>query len=339
MPQFESGVIQGNQARGWTDRPDLNDPKNWNEHMQKLWSNDQGYVTGETLQKTQIEQFRKVKAALDEFKPDALLLMFRDLGETWGNAADPANPRPKYWFHAQPTKEVQLYNLFGSRQNYHEEDPDQYDTIHFHTDATNFLFDKLKSEAPVAPELANAVKTPLRMGHNFVAGVVHTDWDKREFKTPFIAIGMDPFGYGRTRNNEGLSPWDKNAEPPLTPAQGFEVGRVLARAIKASPYRIALIADCDWSHANDHARSSYEIAPSTDHDRERFQEWSAGNFKNWGDSWTHDEMEQFGDWQMLPTIILAGAMTEVGANVKYAHFQEDNQIFNDSMVTTIFESK
>jgi hypothetical protein len=338
-PQFEVGVIQGNQTRGWTDRPELNDPQTWPKEMRDLWGKDQGWSQGERLQKSQIEQFRKVRAALDEFKPDALALMFRDLGETWGAATDPANPRPKYWIHDEEKKDVRLYNLFGSRQNYFEEDPDKVDTLRFHRDATRSLINGLKADAPVPPEVATVVKTPLGMGHNFLAGVVHTDWDKRKFETPLVAIGVDPFGFNRTRNNEGLSPWDKSAPAPLTPKEAFGVGRSLARAIKASPYRIALIADCDWSHANDHPRTAYKIAPEVEADRKRFEEWRSGGFKDWGDNWTFDEMEQYAQWQVLVTIILAGAMTEVGAKINYAHFQEGTHVFNDDMVTTIFEPR
>ena len=50
-------------------------------------------------------------------------------------------------------------------------------------------------------------------------------------------------------------------------------------------------------------------------------------------------MDRNGQWQILVTIILAGAMTEVDAGIKYAHFQEDTDIFNYDMVTTIFEAK
>ncbi len=338
-PQYEAGVIQGNQARGWTDKPELNDPKTWSKDMQDLWGKDQGWSEGTRLQNTQIEQFRKVRAALDEFKPDAIALIFRDLGEAWGPAQDPASPRPKYWLHLEDAKDVKLYTLFGMRENYFEEDPDKVDRITFHRQATQHLIDALKKDAPVAPEVMTAPKTPLGMGHNFLAGVVHTDWDNRKFQTPLIGIGVDPFGFGRIRNNEGLTPWDKTATPPLTPKEAFEVGRAIARAIKASPWKIALVADVDWSHANDHARSAYKIAPDVEADRKRFQEWQAGDFTKWGDNWTFDEMEEHAQWQLLVTIILAGAMTEAGAKIKYAHFQEGTQIFNDGMVTTVFEPK
>jgi hypothetical protein len=338
-PHYEVGVIQGNQARGWTDNPELNDSKNWRPEMQQLWGDDQGWSAGIKLQDSQIDQFRKVRAALEKFRPDAIAFVFRDLGETWGPANDPANPRPKYWLHLHDDKELPLYTLFGNRENYFEEDPDKRETIKFHREATQLLIDALKKGAPVAPDVATEVKSPNGMGHNFLAGVVHTDWDKREYATPVIAIGVDPFGFGRTRNNEGLSPWDKNAEPPLTAKQAFGVGQTLAKAIKASPYRIALIADCDWSHANDHARTDFIIHPDVHEDRKRFEEWRKGEFTQWGDNWTFEQMEEHAQWQMLCTIVLAGAMTEVGAKIEYTHFQEDTWIFNDGMVTTIFDAK
>ena len=73
---------------------------------------------------------------------------------------------------------------------------------------------------------------PLGLGHNALAGVVHLDWDRREFKTPFIPMGVDPFGFLRTRNNEGLSPWNRDLLRPLLPREAFALGRQIARVFR-----------------------------------------------------------------------------------------------------------
>ena len=48
-----------------------------------------------------------------------------------------------------------------------------------------------------------------------------------------------------------------------------------------------------------------------------------------------DELEEFGQWEMLCWIALAGAMTEIGAEVRHSDFQE-GWIFNSNWVNTIF---
>ena len=61
-------------------------------------------------------------------------------------------------------------------------------------------------------------------------------------------------------------------------------------------------------------------------------------FTEWGDNWTFEEMEEHAQWELLVTIILAGAMTEVGAKIVHTDFQA-GWLFNDDFVTTIFEVK
>lgn len=47
-------------------------------------------------------------------------------------------------------------------------------------------------------------------------------------------------------------------------------------------------------------------------------------------------MEQHAQWELLVTIVLAGAMTELKAGVRHADFCP-TWVCNDNFVTTIFE--
>jgi hypothetical protein len=131
---------------------------------------------------------------------------------------------------------------------------------------------------------------------------------------------------------------DQGQPRPLLPREAFNLGRAIARAFKASPWKVALAAGVDWSHANDSGKENERIHPDVEADLKRFEEWKSNRFDKWGESFTFEEMEKHAQWELLVTIILAGAMTEIGAKVKYADF-EPTWAFNDDMVTTIFETK
>jgi hypothetical protein len=320
-------VLIGNLARGWVDKPHLKDPRNWPKPMQEEWGTDSG-----AAQAHQIEQFKKLRAALDDFKPDLMVFFYRDIGETYKNLG-----KPQWWIHTHASMPVKLFQIFGNRENYWEEDPDRLDTIYGHPEAAYYLTRRLQ-DAGLNPLYAPESGAPLGLGHNALATTVHLDWERRQFDTPFIPIGVDPFGFLRTRNNEGLSPWNRDMPRPLLPKEAFNLGREIAKAFKASKWRVALVAGTAWSHANDSGWEFERLHQDIDADAKRFDEWKSNKFSTWGDSWTFDEMEQHAQWELLISTILAGAMSEIGSKVTYADMQA-HWILNSTSVTTIFEPK
>ena len=330
-PHWIAGALKGNIAQGWKDKPHLKDPKNWPEPMRRDWGDDQGTTTAIAFQQRQIEQFRKLRAALDDFKPDFMVVLYRDVGETFESYA-----RPLFWVHAHEQVQLQLFQIFGRRDNYFDEDPDRVDTVLGHRPGALHLARGLQ-DAGFNP-LYSLEPMPHGLGHNLLAATVHLDFDRREFKTPLVPFGVDPFGFLRVRNNEGLSPWDRTLPRPLLPREAFELGRTMARIYRSSPWRVALVAAVDWSHANDAAWEYELIHPDHEADRRRYEQWKNNEFDQWGDNWTFEEMEEHAQWEMLVTIILAGAMTEIGAKVVYSHF-DPTWVFLDNVVTTIFEVK
>jgi len=327
-----TGVLTGNLGRGWTDKPHLKDPANWPEQMQQEWGSDQGAAVSKAAQEHEFEQFRRVRAALDDFKPDLMVIFYRDLGENFKNIA-----KPQYWIQAHDNVDLKLFQIFGNRENYWEEDPDRIDTIAGHPEAAMLLTRRLQ-DAGLNPLLVLEPQAPLGLGHNALGTILHLDIDHHEFKTPVVPVGVDPFGFLRTRNNEGLSPWDRNLPRPLLPKEAFDLGRNVARIFKASPWRVALVAGTGWSHANDSGWEFERLHQDIDADIERYEEWRNNRFDSWGESFTFEDMEKHAQWELLISIILAGAMTELGAKVRYSDFFA-RMILNSSWVTTIFEVK
>jgi hypothetical protein len=329
-PQYLPSVIMGNMARGWLDKPHLKDPKNWPQAMQDDWAMDQGLAVAQAVQARQIEQFRKLRQAIDELRPDLMVFLYRDLGETFRTHAS-----PRYWIHAHEHVDTKLFQIHGIRENYFEEDPERVDTLQGHREAALHLARRLQDRG-FDPLYARESMHPNGLGHNALATAVHLDWDRRRFDTPIVPVAVDPFGFLRTRNAEGLSPWNRDAPGPLTPREAFTLGQAIAGIYRESAWRVAIVAGVDWSHANDTAVDRERIHPDSEADRVRYDQWRNNEFDRWGDTWTFEEMEEHAQWELLVTIILAGAMTAIGAKVRYSHF-EPTWLFNDDYVTTIFE--
>lgn len=332
-PYVMPNVLRGLLMRGWLDKPELRDLNNWPEEMLKDWGDDQGETAGKLAQARQVEQFKKLRTALDDFKPDVMVIMYRDFGETFRPP-----DRPKYWIHRHDGFDTKFYQIHGSRDNLFEEDPDRVDHITIHTDAAKLLGKHLEDRALAPVYREEPSENPLQIGHNCVAGIFHLDWEGQEFKMPIVPIGFDPFGYERTRVPEGLGPWDKKKEPPLTPKEGFELGRAIATAYKESPYRVALVASTNWSNSQNTNSERGSLMPFRENDQKRFDQWESNKFADWGESWTHDEMEENAEWECLLSIVLAGAMTEVGGTVQHADFQT-NTVLNSDWVTTLFDPR
>lgn len=328
-------VLWGNLAWGWRQRPDLRDPANWPAPMRAEWGTDQGFAAGAAHQLRQHEQFRTLRGALDDFRPDLLLVLYRDVHETFAGAE-----RPQWWLHTHDAITVRPYNLWTFfRDNWFEEDPDRAQTFHGHPQAAAAIARHLETVG-IAPRLVSTSPHPAGLGHNAIAGAVHLDFERRAFGTPILPLGIDPFRFGRARDEEGLSPLDRSRiDAPLTPRQAFDLGVELARALRPSPWRVAVVAAGDWSHANDAPKTQGRIHPDIDADRARFAQWQAGEYTAWPDVLSFDEFEAHAQWELLIATVLAGAMAELGAGApRHADFQP-TWVCNDNFVTTVFEPR
>lgn len=328
-------VLWGNLAWGWRDKPHLRDPRNWPAPMRAEWGSDQGLTAGAAHQLRQHAQFRRVGAALDEFRPDLLLVLYRDVHETF-----PGTERPQWWLHTHESVRVQPYNLWTFfRDNWFEEDPDRVDVLRGHPQAAASLAHHLEGVG-IAPRLVPQSPHPAGLGHNLIAGAVHLDFDRRRFETPILPLGIDPFRFGRVRDEEGLSPLDLSRDdPPLTPRQAFDLGVEIVRAFRPSPWRVAIVAAGDWSHANDAGKQHERVHPDVEADRALFEQWRAGDYARWPDVLTFEHFEAHAQWELLIPTVLAGAMSEVGAGPpRHADFQP-TWVCNDNFVTTLFDPR
>ena len=323
-----TGVLDaGLKGEHYTE--ETKDQSKWPEPMRKELGDDHGVKTGAEKRARQIEQFRKLRGALDDFKPDLILIWSKDNRESLKNFA-----LPPFWVQAYEKVDVKLFQVFGNTDNFFGEDPERVDTIAGHPAAANLLINGLQDEG-FDVTYAREPMHPNGLGHTFCGIITHLDWDKREFKTPVIPVSMNQFA-DRTRLPDGLSPIDPAAPRPMTAKRAFELGRATARIFKASPWRVAMVAGVGWSHAQNTSWDRQWVHPDMEGDRRFHQQWVNNKFDKWGDI-TAEELEETGNWELLSWIALAGAMTEVGAKVVHSDLEE-NWSYNSNWVNTIFST-
>ena len=84
-PGGMTGVLYSGLNTGPHYKPETKDPKNWPEPMQQEWSDDNGRAAGIEKQERQFGMFRNLRAKIDAFKPDFILIWSKDARESLGN--------------------------------------------------------------------------------------------------------------------------------------------------------------------------------------------------------------------------------------------------------------
>src|SRR5688572_5081791 len=98
------------------------------------------------------------------------------------------------------------------------------------------------------------------LGHAFANSLLFLDYDRRGFPYPVVPFAVNAYGRlliaargapRRASENEGQAPAAQSElDPPAPqPSRCFQVGAAVARALAASPWRVAIIASSSWSHA------------------------------------------------------------------------------------------
>src|SRR5579871_2677579 len=182
-----SGPLKG-ALRSERIRPELKDPANWPAPMRELWGDDEGAAGGARARARQIEEFRKLRAALDDFRPDFILIWAKDGRESLKDFAI-----PQFWVQAHKEAQTKLYTSLGRKENLFGEDADRLVTIPGHPAGAKHLVRGLV-DAGFDPTYSLEPMHPDGIAHTFKGVVFHLDWDRREFATPVVPFSVDPFG-------------------------------------------------------------------------------------------------------------------------------------------------
>jgi hypothetical protein len=306
-------------------KPQMKDPASWPEEMRREWGNDEGLSASEPVRRRQVESLRLIRAALDEFKPDFVIMLAKDHLETLQKYA-----LPPYWIGAWDSFEMKP---FGMRpKNVFGDDSERVVRVEGHPEGAFTLIRALQ-DAEMYPTYALLSMHPNGITHTFCGAITHLDWDGRTFSDRIVPIPIDPFG-PRERAPEGLGPLTPEMPMPMPSHRAFKLGQVIARAVRNSNYNVAMVAAAGWSHTQNTSWERGWVHPDMDGDASRYEEWRDNRFHLW-QNFSYQDMEDHGQWEHICWITLAGAMSELGAKVLYSDFQA-NWCFNQNMVNSIF---
>jgi hypothetical protein len=273
-----------------------------------------------------VDGFRKARQALDEFKPDFVLIWGDDQYENFHEDLVP--PFAIYAMECFDTKPFKPSAVMRKPDNVWGQPFDMTVPMPGHPEAATLLANKLvKSGFDVAcsfgfhhAESAN---------HAFVRTILYLDYDRRGFDYPVVPFHVNCYGPDLWSNARHKLPFQAPPSPP--PWRCYDLGRSVAQILADSPYRVAVIGSSSWSHAFLTRRHAF-LHPDVEADRQRYEEIQQGKLRLWRDL-NPEEIRNSGQHEILNWVCLAGAME--GRKAEVLAYSE-TYIFNSSKAVVLF---
>ena len=315
-------------------KPDVfADRSRWPKPMQAEWGGDDGVAAAREHEARLLAGYRVLRRAIDEFKPDLVIVWGDDQFENFRKDCVP--PFCVYIFD-----QVVCRPYGGGRRPFHTEDnawglPNETElVIKGHRDAAAGLARYLL-EHDFDISYAHEVRAESGLAHSFNNTVVFLDRERRGFPYPVIPFHVNCYGNqlmetaagARGQGMAGRSP------PAPSPRRCFEIGRATARYFKESPWRAVLIGSSSWSHGSLTAKHG-RLYPDLAADRALYDDLAAGRMARWGDIPLAD-IEDAGQHEVLNWVCLAGAMSELGQKPEIVDYVE-TYLFNSSKCFALF---
>lgn len=341
-----------NILRGRLKDPDVpadkKDPANWPEAMRAEWGTDQGVAGAARHRAAMRVGLSRARAALDAFNPDFVVIFGDDQYENFKEDIVPPfcvlayeDMKIQPWAHASESAMFSKTDdeWGGGKPNVWKERREYAIDVRGHRKAAKHLATQLLEREF---DVAYAYK-PLHhpgLAHAFLNSILYLDYDRRGFPYPVVPFQINCYGRSVISYRgfiSRLADHGRELDPPSpTPQRIFKLGVQIARILKESPWRVALIASSSWSHAflND---ATYRMQPDVALDRRLYEALTRGDWAVWN-ALTLEEIERSGEHELLNWFALAGAMSELGQPCAWSDFVE-TYLFNSSKVTAIFEPR
>ena len=121
--------------------------------------------------------------------------------------------------------------------------------------------------------------------------------------------------------------------PSPSPGRFMEMGAAAARVLRASPWRVALVASSSWSHAF-LCDWTHRLRPDTEADRRLYEALLRHDFAL-GLGKSLAEVEAAGQQEVLNWFALMGAVETLGARLEWSQWVETH-IFNSNKVFALY---
>ena len=311
---------------------ELRNPSNWPEPMRIEFGEDEGLSSAIKARERIVNGFRKLREELDAFNPDFVVIWGDDQYENFKE-----DIIPPFCVMAYEDMECRPFHTGdgGTRVNVWNEPGDTTFKYQGHRAAARALVRGLIEEGV---DMSYAYK-PLHeqggLGHAILNTLLYLDYDRKGWNYPVVPFLVNCYGSRVVRNRGGAVQYEEEFDPPgPSPKRCMEVGAAVARVLRESPYRVALIASSSWSHAfltDKHDR----FYPDVESDRARFEELKDSDFAAWS-RLTIDQIEDAGQQELLNWMCIAGAMQELDYKTEIVDYVE-SYIFNSNKCVAMFK--
>ena len=294
----------------------MKDPANWPAEMQAEWGDDEGITAHKAHRARIFAAFRQIRAEIDAFNPDFILLWGDDQYENFRE-----DIIPPFCVLAYDQIAFQPYHRLGDRPNIWGEAQDATFRVPGHQAAGRYLTRALIDQGV---DMAYAYK-PLHekagLGHAFANTLLFLDLDRQGFDYPVLPVAVNCYGSNVVRMRGGSEVFAEELDPPSpTPRRCFEVGQATARALQDSPWRVVLMASSSWSHAFLTAKNHW-VYPDLAADRVLLAALREGRYETWRD-WPLQQVEESGQQETLNWQCLVGAMAELNRQADILEWAE-----------------
>jgi hypothetical protein len=307
------------------------DPQHWPAPMRAEWGADEGLGAAQRHREALVAGCRNVRAALDEFAPDLIVIWGDDQYENFREDIIPPFCVLAYdAIEHTPWANTPWKNAW--------DEPKETSFVYKgHRQAGKALVSGLLQEGFDISYAYQPLHHPL--GHAFMNTLLFLDYDRHGLPYPVIPFQVNCYGrrvIAQHGTSRGLAqaPTDDQLDPPSPPPwRCFDLGRAVARVAARTPWRVALIASSSWSHAF-LTFKHHLLYPDVPADHALFEAMRTGDYARWRETPLAD-IEASGQQEMLNWMCLIGAMAELGRTPRHAEFVE-SWIFNSNKVFTIF---
>jgi len=307
----------------------MQDPANWPEPMRLEFGDDEGIAAHRAHRARVFSAFRTIREEIDAFKPDLIVMWGDDQYENFKE-----DIIPPFCVLAYDKLSFNPYKRLRGRPNIWGEPEDKVFTNAGHQAAGRFLASRLLEEGI---DMSYAYR-PLHedgLGHAFANTLLFLDLDRKGFEYPVLPVAINCYGSNVIRNRGGGSQYSDEPDPPSpSPRRCFEMGQATARILKASPWRVVLMASSSWSHGF-LTEKNHWMYPDLEADRALLGQLQAGEYDKWRDLPLR-QMEAAGQQEVLNWVCLAGAMAEMGYKMKLLDWCE-TWLFNAPKCLAIFQ--
>lgn len=306
---------------------ELKEIDNWPTAMQAEWGDDEGLSAARRHREAMVAAFRQLRAEVDAFKPDFILIWGDDQYENFKEDVVP--PFCVYIYDQLECLPYRRSGAMNAAVNVWGQPEDKTVLVHGHRQAGNLLARSLLERDF---DVAYAYKPHHHptLAHAFMRTIVYLDYDQRGFPYPVVPFHVNCYGSDLMGDRAGIEEGDQTPPAP-SPRRCYDVGAAVGRILEESPWRAVVIGSSSWSHAS-LTRKHYRLYPDVESDRRRLLELRAGR-QAASRELGLGSLTDAGEHELLNWVCLAGAMKDRTPDILA---WEETYIFNSDKCAALF---